>query len=330
MAGSWALNLFDRLHVGHHVLVDILSEMPEPVAGVTDGEIIGNKLELYQLIQPVSMRVENLKHYLESVRLDDIIEVEVISSFDQLLQIPGDTCFMMYAGPCCLDIEENALSLRSKRLGVSDRVEYMKPMRANDGDKLASARIRKGEIDRNGHVLRGTEEPPRLLGEVIRADLQTPKGEVFETKDGKPEERVVAKIEADSPECVIAVGDVTCATLVSQGYTPDVQVVDGITKRGKFVGSFSAEKEYTIFNPAATIYPEAWSVIDTAINDGATSLVVVEGEEDLMGFPAVLLARDGSVMLYGQPDVGIVWVPVNQENQKLARGFLDEMPIIRG
>ncbi|MHA2213848.1 MAG: DUF359 domain-containing protein, partial [Candidatus Thorarchaeota archaeon] len=69
---------------------------------------------------------------------------------------------------------------------------------------------------------------------------------------------------------------------------------------------------------------------DTAINDNASSLIVVEGEEDLMGFPAVLLAPEDSVMLYGQPGVGIVWVPVNDENRKLARGLLDEMPIIEG
>ncbi|MHA1961250.1 MAG: DUF359 domain-containing protein [Candidatus Thorarchaeota archaeon] len=330
MAGSWALNLFDRLHIGHHVLIDILSEMPDPVAGITSSELIGEKLELAQLIQTSSLRLENLQRHLEDNALDDIIEVKVITEYKQILQIPGDTRFMMYAGPCCMDIEENALSLRSDRLGVSDSVEYMKPTRANDGDKLASARIRRGEIDRKGQILRGTNELPRSLGEALRSDIQTPKGEVFDAKDGKPEERVVDKIESETPVCAIAVGDVTCATLVSQGYTPDVQVVDGITKRGKYEGSFSAKKEYTIYNPAATIYPEAWSVMDTAINDNASSLIVVEGEEDLMGFPAVLLAPEDSVMLYGQPGVGIVWVPVNDENRKLARGLLDEMPIIEG
>ena len=77
------------------------------------------------------------------------------------------------------------------------------------------------------------------------------------------------------------------------------------------------------------IYPEAWSVIDTAIHDDANSLILVEGEEDLMGFPAVLLAPDNSVVLYGQPNVGIVWVPVHKENKKLARSLLKEMPIIK-
>ena len=115
----------------------------------------------------------------------------------------------------------------------------------------------------------------------------------------------------------------TSSTVLSEGYTPEVMIVDGITKRGPFEEQFMAERIYRIFNPAAVIYPEAWSVIDTAIQDkDKYSLIIVEGEEDLMGFPAVLLAPDDSVVLYGQPDVGIVWIPVNDENRKIARNLL--------
>ena len=71
------------------------------------------------------------------------------------------------------------------------------------------------------------------------------------------------------------------------------------------------------------------SVIDTAIHDDKTSVINVEGEEDLMGFPAVLLAPDDAAVLYGQPDVGIVWIPVNEENREIARALLEDMPIIK-
>jgi hypothetical protein len=202
-------------------------------------------------------------------------------------------------------------------------------VRAHDGGKLASARIRLGEIDREGRRLRGTKEPPRKLQLEGRVGLKTPKGEVFAEKDGPPEKRVVSKIREETPECVIAVGDVTASTLLKENYTPDVMIVDGITKRGPFEEQFTAERTYKIFNPQAVIFPEAWSVIDTAIQDDVSSLILVEGEEDLMGFPAVLLAPNGSVVLYGQPDVGIVWVPVNKENRKLARDLLEEMPIFK-
>ena len=166
------------------------------------------------------------------------------------------------------------------------------------------------------------------MGDNLRRGLAIPKGDVYSTKDGPPEIRVVKRILDDEPSIVIAVGDVTCATLLEQGYTPDVRIIDGITKRGKFEGNFQSEYEYIIYNPPAVIYPEAWSATDSAIHDGVKSLIIVEGEEDLMGFPAVLLSPDGAVMLYGQPDVGIVWVPVNSENKEIARAFLREMPVI--
>lgn len=322
-----ALNLFDRLHLGHQVIIDRLSEMPNPTAGVSDGDLIGTSLELSQLIQPLELRVENLKRYLSESQLD-WIDIEVFSSYDELLNIQGPVRLLMFMGPCCSEIEEHIINSLQADSKENVSFEFMKPVRANDGDKLSSARIRLGEIDRLGRPLLGTDEPPRRLGDEMRSDLQTPKGVVFAAKDGNPEERVVELIYREAPSCVIAVGDVTCATLADVNYFPDVQVVDGITKRGRFARDFKANIEYTVYNPPATLYPEAWSVMNTAINSKRKALIKVEGEEDLLGFPAVLLAPNDAVLLYGQPDVGIVWVPINNLNRRLARSFLESMPII--
>ena len=329
MPGTWGLNLFDRLHIGHQVMIDRLSEMPDSVACVTSGELVGPGLELEALIQPVDIREKNLREYVRSVKLDDVISVKSFTKVDDLLTIEGNATFLMYEGPCCTEIESGALKLRKEKMGLNDEVEYLKPVRAHDGEKIASARIRLGEIDREGRRLIGTKEPPRELQIEGRSGLKSPKGEVFAAKDGPPEKRVVTKIREESPECVIAVGDVTSSTLLKEGFTPEVMIVDGITKRGPFEEQFTADRVYKIFNPAAVIYPEAWSVIDTAINDDANSLIIVEGEEDLMGFPAVLLAPEGSAVLYGQPDVGIVWIPINKENRKIASDLLEQMPVIQ-
>jgi uncharacterized protein (UPF0218 family)/phosphopantetheine adenylyltransferase len=310
-------------------MIDRLSEMPEPVACVTGGELVSSDLELESIIQPIDIRERNLREYLERIKLNETITVHSFTKIDELLAINGDTTFLMYQGPCCTQIESGALELRKKNLRVKDRVEYLKPVRAHDGGKIASARIRSGEIDREGRRLRGTKEPPRILQIEGRAGLKTPKGEVFESADGPPEMRVVKKIRELQPPCVIAVGDVTSSTLLKEGFTPDVIIVDGITKRGPFEEEFASERTYRIYNPAAAIYPEAWSVIDTAIRDKLSSLIDVEGEEDLLGFPAVLLAPDDSAVLYGQPDVGIVWIPINIENKKIARDLLEQMPIIK-
>jgi uncharacterized protein (UPF0218 family)/phosphopantetheine adenylyltransferase len=310
-------------------MIDRLAEMSKPKACVTAGELVGPGLDFEALIQPVEHRLEVLEQYINDAGLSNVIRTGAVTKIEDLLAIEGDTTFLMYEGPCCTEIESGALRVRKERLGVVDTVEYLKPVRAHDGEKIASARIRAGEIDREGRRLAGTKEPPRELQLEGRAGLKTPKGEVFATKDGPPARRVVSKIYEDSPKCVIAVGDVTASTVLKEGYTPEVMIVDGITKRGPFEEEFMAERIYKIFNPAAVIYPEAWSVIDTAIQDDYYSLIIVEGEEDLMGFPAVLLAPDDAVVIYGQPDVGIVWIPVNKENKKLAKDLLQEMPIIK-
>ncbi len=327
MGGTWALNLFDRLHLGHHVMLERLADMPAPVACVTGGELVAHDLELAQIVQPLALRVQRLKEYLRDVGLDDTIQVTSLTSFRELLRIEGATQFLMYAGPCCDEIREHGLRARLQ-VWPDDKLEYLKPVRAQDGEKLTSARVRKGEVDRMGRLLRGTEEPPRRLPLHDRARLQTPKGEVLDKRDGPPEDRAVRMIERETPPLVIAVGDVTSATLIRAGFQPDVCIVDGATKRGAYGGVVHAERQYLVYNPAGVLYPEAWSVVGTAVDDGCKSVVFVDGEEDLLGFPAVLLAPEGAVMLYGQPDVGIVWVPVTEENRTRARRFLEEMPVI--
>jgi uncharacterized protein (UPF0218 family)/phosphopantetheine adenylyltransferase len=328
MSKTYALNLFDRLHEGHRVLIDVLSDMNNPVAVITDGDLVGKDLELGGIIQPIDVREKSLRKYLSSVSLDPQIEVLTMSHKEDILDINEEATFLMFEGPCCMEIEETVLAERKQNLGLDDHIELLKPVKAGDGDKLSSARIRKGEIDRKGRSLRGTVEPPRRLEFTGRGDLKTPKGDVFHVKDGPPEKGVVEKIQDQNPVMVIAVGDVTCSTILDEGYTPEVCVVDGITKRGPYERIFKGDIEYCVYNPPAVLYPETWSAIDTAIHDDLHSIVIVEGEEDLMGFPAVLLAPDNSVLLYGQPDVGIVWVPNNQDNKKLARLLLNQMTVI--
>lgn len=302
--------------------------MPKPVAAVTDGELVAGDLELASIIQPVNTRVKKLEAYLADKKLSRIIQVQIVSSYAELLRIPGSTVFMMFEGPCCQETQSRALSLRKQQLELKDRMEYVKPVLAEDGGKITSARIRRGEIDREGHRLKGTREAPRRLEFSTRPGLKIPKGQVYDSSQVCPEKEIVQRIRKENPVKVISVGDVTTASIISQNYTPDVCVVDGTTKRGQFEGSFTGDKEYLIYNPAAVIFPEAWSVMDTAIHDSVKSLIMVEGEEDLLGFPAMLLAPIGSVLLYGQPDVGIVWSPVDDDNKARAKSYMDDMPVI--
>ncbi|MHA2192562.1 MAG: hypothetical protein ACXAAR_03960 [Candidatus Thorarchaeota archaeon] len=101
MAGTYALNLFDRFHLGHRALIDRLSDLPNPVAVVTGGEIAGRDLDLQCIIQPIEERLARLKAFLASKELDNAISAITVTKFDELLSIDGATTFLMYQGPCC-------------------------------------------------------------------------------------------------------------------------------------------------------------------------------------------------------------------------------------
>ena len=131
-------------------MIDSLAEMSEPRAYVTAGELVGSGLELEALIQPVEHRLKSLEKYIRDIGLSDVIETGAVTKIDDLLAIEGESTFLMYEGPCCTEIESGALDRRKKELGVEDRIEYLKPVRANDGEKISSARIRLGEVDCRG------------------------------------------------------------------------------------------------------------------------------------------------------------------------------------
>ncbi|MEM3402786.1 MAG: DUF359 domain-containing protein [Candidatus Hadarchaeales archaeon] len=118
---------------------------------------------------------------------------------------------------------------------------------------------------------------------------------------------------------VVAIGDVTGATLLKDGVRPAILVVDMKTLRGpvsreesKVLESFRGE-EIKVENPAGTITPSAWEAFRKAER---STKILVDGEEDLLTIPAILLSPIGTVVVYGQPGEGMVLVEVTEEKKK--------------
>jgi len=53
--------------------------------------------------------------------------------------------------------------------------------------------------------------------------------------------------------------------------------------------------------------------------------IFVRGEEDLAALPAILLAPEGSVVLYGQPDEGVVFVSITKSKKEEILDLLDKI-----
>ena len=66
--------------------------------------------------------------------------------------------------------------------------------------------------------------------------------------------------------------------------------------------------------------------MDKAIKMGR-SAVIVDGEEDLLALVAISVAPDGSLVVYGQPNEGLVLVPVTSQKKKEIADILALMAV---
>jgi uncharacterized protein (UPF0218 family) len=61
------------------------------------------------------------------------------------------------------------------------------------------------------------------------------------------------------------------------------------------------------------------------LDESGTTLIVVNGEEDLATLPAVLAVPDGASVVYGQPDEGMVLVTADNAAKARARQLIEGM-----
>lgn len=153
-------------------------------------------------------------------------------------------------------------------------------------------------------------------------------------------ERIYNSIE--HTKLIISVGDATTDRLNFYGIIPDVCVVDGIERRvqrrtpgGDLPLTLRGEMlQLKCSNPAGIISERAVEVLRDAIkNSNAKPVrVIVEGEEDLLTLPIIVLVPLDSVILYGQPLKGIVIVKVDSKTRKRAKDLMQSLGIywIRG
>jgi len=107
------------------------------------------------------------------------------------------------------------------------------------------------------------------------------------------------------------VGDVSVATLLGMGVIPDIGIVDGMTKRVKLdeseiIDSSVFTNILSATNPAGHITPSLIDAVEDALSNDESTIINVEGEEDLAPIIIHCLAPIGTAVIYGQPKVGVV------------------------
>ncbi|MEF8840091.1 MAG: GTP-dependent dephospho-CoA kinase family protein [Haloarculaceae archaeon] len=163
------------------------------------------------------------------------------------------------------------------------------------------------------------------LPRALRAELKEPLGPVYTD---------AAELLADAGDPVVTVGDVVTYHLLRADRRPDVALVDGKTKREAveddvWTAIDGFDRRIEVPNPAATLsaslLAELRAALDRADAGTGTTVVVVDGEEDLAALPAVLAAPDGASVVYGQPDEGMVLAGATPERRAVAQDLLERM-----
>jgi len=162
------------------------------------------------------------------------------------------------------------------------------------------------------------------LPDDLRDQLKNPLGNLI--SDNNPnKENIIKKISAES--VIITVGDRTTENVLQLGLKPQIQIIDGLEKRSECAvpADDTINTKLSCKNPPGEITEESIQVIQKAFSSEPPVRITVDGEEDLLVIPVCIHAPENSVVMYGQPNEGLVIVTITPEIRAKVQKILDVM-----
>ncbi|WP_306054008.1 GTP-dependent dephospho-CoA kinase family protein [Natronococcus wangiae] len=162
------------------------------------------------------------------------------------------------------------------------------------------------------------DEQLLVLPDELRHELKEPMG-LLETDA----ERLLEAVEGP----LIAVGDVVTYHFLQAGRLPDVALVDERTERQtvdeEIRETVAKRVNVEATNPPAELTADVVRTLRDALERDEPTTILVDGEEDLVALPAIVVAPDGASVVYGQPGEGMVHVVVGDEVRAEVRALLE-------
>ena len=162
------------------------------------------------------------------------------------------------------------------------------------------------------------------LPDDLRDQLKNPLGNLISDNDPN-KENIIKKISAES--VIITVGDRTTENMLQLGLKPQIQIIDGLEKRSECAvpADDIINTKLSCKNPPGEITEESIQVIQKAFSSEPPVRITVDGEEDLLVIPVCIHAPENSVVMYGQPNEGLVIVTITPEIRAKVQKILDVM-----
>jgi pantetheine-phosphate adenylyltransferase len=316
---------FDHLHQGHIKLLDTCIKQGKTLTiGITSEHMTATKaysggLESYR------KRRKNVTDYLRLVRRQARI-IQLTNIFGSTLTDPS-----IDAVGVTEETVGGALVINKER-----KKRGMKPLsiiqvpfvNADDGERISSEHIRKGETNREGKSYKRVlfSREIHLLPNSLIRQLRMPLGRVFSSvEEGvqalttQPASYSIHQLQKRS----ILVGDITTAEFKKRGLFPHFSVIDGSTQRQALNAPFLElirEKERSVApNGKGSLQKDALNAVVRNFSlkpHEATRQVEITGEEDLLVLPLVLLTPLNWYIWYGMRDHGVVAVRVTEKKKE--------------
>lgn len=163
----------------------------------------------------------------------------------------------------------------------------------------------------------------KRITQALKVKLRKPLGTLYSSRQS------TALGMALAHQTVYAVGDATVKRLFKLKVPIQVAVYDLKTRRKplnrrdeSWFERYPGVKIVCV-NPAGYVTPSLQNAVSRALKSEAATKVFVIGEEDLAVLP-ILLQADYGVVCYGQPEKGMVVVPVNRVTRHLADKLVAE------
>ncbi len=172
-------------------------------------------------------------------------------------------------------------------------------------------------------------EKDLVVPEDMLMDFRRPFGKVVGGEWDEAAKKVVKELKSKGVKgFIVTVGDPTSYYLIKHGLRPDMIIIDGREKRGRFKKKISFRGRLVkARNPARHITVELWAAVEKAIPDLRKKKVkiLVKGEEDLAVLPCAIHLPLGSRIVYGQFNEGLVIVNVDESKKERAKAIFENI-----
>lgn len=319
---------FDRLHIGHKQLLETAFMSSQKVTLGLTTKILHKDKVLSEIIENYHVREKNLKEYISSLRYANKLEIIPLTDIfgNALIEKDIDAIFVTDAGI------KNTTIINSERLNLGFeeiKVITVPLLLGPDNNVISSTRIRSGEIDREGtpYLDFFKAKPDLVITDELRISLSKPLGHLHKSID---------EIKIEEQDFIIVVGDITTYKFIQNKITPHVSLFDLKSERNEINDSKVLDtlthSLKTLPNPNGTIsvntVEQLHQSIQTIIISKNKVSIKIEGEEDLLVLPLVLLSPLNARIFYGQPGEGIVEIKVSEQTKEtIQKNYLEKFTI---